>query len=88
MNIFKFRDQLIDEYRSYVASFINIADPLIVWKVDGALYGGALWPEPLLQLNPISLPAGHDRRASSRDPASFRVHQILGKQIPHLNFLR
>ena len=27
MNIFKFRDQLIDEYRSYVTSFIKIADP-------------------------------------------------------------
>ena len=25
MNIFKFRDQLIDEYRSYVTSFIKIA---------------------------------------------------------------
>ena len=27
MNIFNFRNQLIDEYRSYVTSFIRISDP-------------------------------------------------------------
>ncbi len=29
MNIFKFRDQLIDDYQSYVTSFIKIADAKI-----------------------------------------------------------
>ena len=56
MNIFKFRDQLIDEYRSYVTSFIKIADPRIREFADGCFEKGARWPEPLIQLNPTFKP--------------------------------
>ena len=56
MNIFKFRDQLIDEYRSYVTSFIRIADPVISRFAEGCFSKGALWPDPLIQLNPTFKP--------------------------------
>jgi ATP-dependent helicase YprA (DUF1998 family)/very-short-patch-repair endonuclease len=56
MNIFKFRDQLIDEYRSYVTSFIKIAEPKIRDFAEGCFGKGALWPEPLIQLNPTFKP--------------------------------
>lgn len=56
MNIFKFRDQLIDEYRSYVTSFIRIADPNINTFAESCFSRGSLWPDPLIQLNPTFKP--------------------------------
>ncbi len=52
-NIFDFRDQLIDDYASYVNSFLQIRDPAIQAYVKGKMEEGALWPEPLIQLNPL-----------------------------------
>src|SRR6266851_6832994 len=52
-NIFDFRDQLIDDYASYVNSFLQIRDPAIQAYVQGKMEEGALWPEPLIQLNPL-----------------------------------
>src|SRR6266852_1189351 len=52
-NIFDFRDQLIDDYATYVNSFLQIRDPAIQAYVKGKMEEGALWPEPLIQLNPL-----------------------------------
>jgi hypothetical protein len=52
MDVFDFRNRLVEDYGRYTRSFIKIADPRVKAKVDGALDDGALWPEPLLQLNP------------------------------------
>jgi hypothetical protein len=51
MNIFDFRDQLIDDYASYIKSFIQIRDPQINCFVQQKLQEGVLWPEPLITLN-------------------------------------
>jgi len=56
MNIFDFRDQLIDDYASYINSFIQIRDPQINQYVQQKLRDGVLWPEPLIQLNPLFAP--------------------------------
>jgi hypothetical protein len=54
MNIFDLRQQLIDDYSSYIRSFIQIRDPRIYEYVDQELFQkGVLWPEPLIQLNPL-----------------------------------
>jgi hypothetical protein len=53
MNIFDFRDQLIGDYASYIKSFIQIRDPQISSYVQQKLQEGVLWPEPLIQLNPL-----------------------------------
>lgn len=52
MDVFALRDHLIDEYNSYVSSFINIRDERIAAAVHESLASGALWPDPLIQLNP------------------------------------
>lgn len=57
MNVFRLRQQLVDDYASYVRSFIRIADPRIERKVEESLRSGVLWPEPLLQVSPAFEPA-------------------------------
>ena len=52
MNIFKYRNQLINDYESYIKSFIKVNDGRIKEKIDAEFQLGALWPEPLIQLNP------------------------------------
>jgi ATP-dependent helicase YprA (DUF1998 family) len=58
MDVFDLRSRLVADYARYTRSFIKIADERIKATVDGALENGALWPEPLLQLNPTFLPGG------------------------------
>ena len=58
MDVFALRHRLVEDYARYTRSFIKIADPRIKTKVDDALDEGALWPEPLLQLNPTFRPEG------------------------------
>jgi ATP-dependent helicase YprA (DUF1998 family) len=52
MNVFSVRDRLIEDYESYIRSFIRIRDSRIDRKVSEELDSGALWPKPLIQLNP------------------------------------
>ncbi len=47
MNIFDFRNQLIDDYASYIKSFIQIHDPQINSYVQQKLQEGVLWPDLL-----------------------------------------
>ncbi len=56
MNIFDFRNQLINDYASYIHSFIQIRDVQIRERVQKELEEGLLWPEPLIQLNPAFEP--------------------------------
>src|SRR3984957_4076459 len=58
MDVFDTRKRLVDDYAEYIRSFIKIADVRVSARVDDALSAGALWPEPLLQLNPTFLPGG------------------------------
>lgn len=52
MNIFEYRNQLINDYESYIKSFIKVKDDRIKEKIEAEFQLGALWPEPLIQLNP------------------------------------
>ncbi len=56
MDVFELRDRLIDDYCSYIRSFIRIRDDRIRKKVDDEIGGGLLWPDPLIQLNPAFEP--------------------------------
>jgi hypothetical protein len=53
MNTFEFRNRLIADYQSCVRSFIQIRDAKIREHVDVHLEVGILWPEALIQLNPL-----------------------------------
>ncbi len=52
MNVFEFRNRLIEDYRAYVTSFLRIQDPRIRERVEADLAEGLLWPEPRIGMNP------------------------------------
>jgi ATP-dependent helicase YprA (DUF1998 family) len=52
MDVFRLRNRLIQDYASYVRSFIQIRDERLREYVGRVLDEGLLWPEPLIQLNP------------------------------------
>jgi superfamily II DNA or RNA helicase len=52
MNILHFHKRLIENYKSYIQSFLNIKDPKILKFVDEEIHNNKLWPEPLVQFNP------------------------------------
>jgi len=52
MNILQFHKSLIENYRSYIQSFLNIKDPRISKFVEKEIMNNKLWPEPLVQFNP------------------------------------
>jgi superfamily II DNA/RNA helicase/very-short-patch-repair endonuclease len=56
MDIFRYRDHLITDYRSYVSSFVTVREPRIGDIVDRTFRDGVLWPDPLIQLNPAFEP--------------------------------
>src|SRR3972149_579103 len=58
MDVFALRDHLIQDYHSYISSFIQIRDPHLRRFVNQSLGEGLLWPDPLIQLNP-SFELGH-----------------------------
>lgn len=52
MDILNFHTKLIDNYKSYIQSFLTIKDPKILEFVDAEIENKKLWPEPLVQFNP------------------------------------
>ena len=52
MDILNFHKTLIDQYKSYIQSFVNIKDPSILRFVEAEFENKKLWPEPLVQFNP------------------------------------
>jgi ATP-dependent helicase YprA (DUF1998 family) len=52
LDVFELRNCLVEDYGSYVRSFIRIKDARIEEEVKESLDEGLLWPDPLIQLNP------------------------------------
>lgn len=52
MDVFKLRDSVIHDYAEYVRSFVRIRDATLSEFVDATLADQALWPQPLIQMNP------------------------------------
>lgn len=53
VSIFQYASSVLEDYQNYVRSFFNLADERIRELVEQELFvNEALWPEPLLQLNP------------------------------------
>jgi len=50
--MFQLREQLITDFAEYIQSFLKVRDEGIREWVESELNAGALWPEPLLALNP------------------------------------
>ncbi len=58
MNVFHTHSRIVEDYATYIRSFLNIADPAIRAVVEGELAKGKLWPAPRLQFNPAFEMAG------------------------------
>ena len=52
LDVFELRERVVDEYRDYVRSFVNVLDDRIDEYVHDRLGKGELWPAAVLQLNP------------------------------------
>lgn len=52
MDILKFHSDLINNYKTYIQSFLNIKDEKIASFVAEEIERKKLWPEPLVQFNP------------------------------------
>lgn len=56
LDVFNLRDEVIQDYRTYIESFLKIRDPRAQAFVREALDRGDLWIDPLAQLNPLYKP--------------------------------
>lgn len=56
MDVFALRDRVVDDYKRYIESFVRIRDEKIEQYVRHEFESGALWPDPILQLNPAYEP--------------------------------
>ncbi|MBE9013034.1 DEAD/DEAH box helicase, partial [Pseudanabaenaceae cyanobacterium LEGE 13415] len=56
LDVFKLRDEVIQDYRSYIEGFLRIRDSRVKEFVSRSLDQGQLWTDPLLQLNPSYKP--------------------------------
>jgi ATP-dependent helicase YprA (DUF1998 family) len=52
MDIFEVRDRLVDDYREYTGSFVDVHDPRIRAHVQERMESGYQWPDPWVSLNP------------------------------------
>lgn len=52
MDVFDIRERLIDDYKKFTTSFVDIRDPRIKQYVQDQLDRGDQWPEPWVSLNP------------------------------------
>ena len=56
MDVFALREGVVDDYKRYIESFVRIRDKRIDEFVREQFDSGALWPDPILQLNPAYEP--------------------------------
>jgi len=59
VNIFELARSTIEDYSSFVTSFIQIKDNKINEFIEKELNEGLLWPEPLIQINPSFEPGAY-----------------------------
>ncbi|MHB1430534.1 MAG: DEAD/DEAH box helicase [Streptosporangiaceae bacterium] len=58
MDVFGVRDRLIEDYREFTGSFVDIHDPRIRDHVAERMDRGYQWPDPWLSLNPTFASGG------------------------------
>ena len=52
MDVFRLRDHVVHDYAEYVRSFVQIRESRLRTFVEQSLTDEALWPQPLIQMNP------------------------------------
>jgi hypothetical protein len=84
MDAFRTHQDVVDNYREYLKSFIKIADGRINNEVEKAFQSDGFIPMPLVQFNPA-----FERGESLSDlVASNQVHPYLEKAIGNYKLCR
>lgn len=81
-DIFTLRDEVINDYRSYIESFLKIKDDRIKDFVNKELDKGQLWKDPLVQLNPPYKRSATVRQLINRDI----LHPECDRYFPNFHF--
>ncbi|HKJ80772.1 MAG TPA: DEAD/DEAH box helicase, partial [Ignavibacteriaceae bacterium] len=76
MDIFNVHKNIIDDYSSYISSFLDISDPGIRDKVNEYFEAQKLWPQELIQFNPSFEIAG--------DISDFTSNGLLNKNLQYV----
>lgn len=53
MDVFEVHKQLVDDYRSFTTSSVEVRNPRVKQHIDELVARGDQWPEPWLSLNPL-----------------------------------
>lgn len=82
LDIFKLRDEVIGDYRTYIESFLEIRDRPVEEFVQQELDKGYLWKDPLIQINPAY------KQGSEIDTLIGEgiLHSDCQKYFPKFNF--
>ena len=81
MDVFEVREQLVSDYRSFTAAFVEPRDERIADFLNQQIIAGAQWPDPWLSLNPSFETGGtvsdlvRDGRLHPECEQIFRVKQ-------------
>ena len=85
MDVFSFRDRIVDDYEKFSRSFTKIRSDDIGASVENAYRSGRFWPAPLIQLNPGFVPGGSiDDLVGGGllEPECGRIFRIKSKDDP------
>ncbi|WP_018627074.1 DEAD/DEAH box helicase [Niabella aurantiaca] len=92
MDAFLTHNSVIDDYRSYLKSFLSIADVRIQEEVRGSFEGAGFIPEPLIQFNPAyvegqslaDLARGSNGKINSQLPQALGNYRLFHHQVEAL----
>ena len=76
IDVFQLRDNVIHNYAQYVRSFVQIREHRLSEFVEQSLTDEALWPQPLIQMNPSFEPggsSGSESRGTTSGKAGSRM---------------
>ena len=85
MDAFGVLDEVLADYQSFVAGFLNIQDDRVRQKVETEIDNGLLWPEPWLALNPAFEPGGTVTDLVDRGvlhPTSREIFRVRTEEDP------
>ena len=77
MSVFDLHAGVLNDYRDFVQSFINVADDRARERIENALNEGALWPDPLLQLSPSYVRADTVDELAGRGDLHQRTAEVF-----------
>lgn len=80
MSVFDLHAGVLNDYRDFVQSFINVADDRARERIEHALNDGELWPDPLLQLSPSYARAGTVDELAARGHLHRDTAQVFRKE--------